>query len=286
MLQNGASYVWDDEMKVPYAIQDDQWVGFDDERSIRHKMKWIKENGFGGAMVWSIDMDDFTGTVCGGDVKFPLIGAMREELRGVSRGKNAKDVDWSKIAGGIEEIEEEIIEKPKPIKISVAEVLNKVRKPTKKLVLKSSASKSGSRNILLYEIRSKNFLFTVRPPQVFCYLTSWSRKRPGAGKFLPEDVNPSLCTHLIYAFATLKDYKLTEADDKDPDLYDRVIALREKNPDLKVSIFSVFIHLLLKENKNNFNGDLFKYTFRFFWQLVVGLSDQLHLKNLQETLSV
>ncbi len=45
MLKTGASYVWDDEMKVPYAVQGDQWVGFDDERSIRNKMTWIKDNG-------------------------------------------------------------------------------------------------------------------------------------------------------------------------------------------------------------------------------------------------
>lgn len=49
-------------------------------------------------MVWTVDMDDFKGTVCGGDVKYPLIGAMREELLGISRGENAKDVDWSKVA--------------------------------------------------------------------------------------------------------------------------------------------------------------------------------------------
>lgn len=28
-------------------------------------------------MVWTVDMDDFSGDVCGGDVKYPLIGAMR-----------------------------------------------------------------------------------------------------------------------------------------------------------------------------------------------------------------
>ncbi|KAJ3624357.1 hypothetical protein MTP99_017991 [Tenebrio molitor] len=218
MLHNGATYIWDEEMKVPYVVNGDQWIGFDDEKSIRHKMKWIKDNGFAGAMVWTIDMDDFTGTVCGGEVKYPLIGAMREELRGISRGKNAKDMDWQKIAGAIEEEDDEdVIEKPSPIKISVQEVLNRVRKPTKKLHLKNSAL-------------SKK----VRPPQIFCYMTNWSQKRPGAGKFTPEDINPSLCTHIIYAFATLKDNKLTEANDKDPDMYDRVVALREKNPDLKV----------------------------------------------------
>ncbi|XP_063916520.1 probable chitinase 10 [Zophobas morio] len=218
MLHNGATYIWDEEMKVPYVVNGDQWIGFDDEKSIRHKMKWIKDNGFAGAMVWTIDMDDFSGTVCGGEVKYPLIGAMREELRGISRGKNAKDMDWQKIAGAVEEEDEDVIEKPAPVKISVQEVLNRVRKPTKKLHLKNSSAVSKK----------------VRPPQIFCYVTSWSAKRPGAGKFTPEDINANLCTHIIYAFATLKDHKLAETSDKDPDMYDRVVALREKNPDLKV----------------------------------------------------
>lgn len=103
MLLNGAAYVWDEEMKVPYLVDGDQWVGFDDERSIRNKMVWIKTNGFAGAMVWTVDMDDFSGTVCGGNVKYPLIGAMREELRGVSRGADAKDVNWEAVAATIED---------------------------------------------------------------------------------------------------------------------------------------------------------------------------------------
>lgn len=41
ILQNGGTYVWDDEMKVPYAINGDQWVGFDDEKSIRNKMRFV-----------------------------------------------------------------------------------------------------------------------------------------------------------------------------------------------------------------------------------------------------
>lgn len=79
-------------------------------------------------------------------------------------------------------------------------------------------------------------LIAERDPQVFCYMTSWSQKRPGAGKFTPEDVDASLCTHVIYAFATLKNHKLSEADEKDGEMYERVVALREKNPNLKVMI--------------------------------------------------
>lgn len=61
----------------------------------------------------------------------------REELRGISRGKNAKDVDWFKIAGAVEV---EVIEKPAPAKIAVSEVLNRVRKPTKQIILKNQAA--------------------------------------------------------------------------------------------------------------------------------------------------
>lgn len=76
--------------------------------------------------------------------------------------------------------------------------------------------------------------FAAREAQVFCYLTSWSAKRPGAGRFESADLQPSLCTHVIYAFATLSDHKLDAASGTE-DQYSKIIALREKNPNLKVN---------------------------------------------------
>ncbi len=39
--------------------------------------------------------------------------------------------------------------------------------------------------------------------RVVCYWGTWANYRPKAGKFTPEDVDPSLCTNLIYSFAGL-----------------------------------------------------------------------------------
>ena len=36
-----------------------------------------------------------------------------------------------------------------------------------------------------------------------CYYTNWSQYRHGEGKFLPSDIDPTLCTHLIFAFGKL-----------------------------------------------------------------------------------
>ena len=38
-----------------------------------------------------------------------------------------------------------------------------------------------------------------------CYNTSWAQYRPGAGRFLPENVDPFLCTHVVFAFAVIND---------------------------------------------------------------------------------
>ena len=43
-------------------------------------MGWLKEEGFGGIMIWSVDMDDFRG-ICGNG-KFPLVNAMKQDLEG------------------------------------------------------------------------------------------------------------------------------------------------------------------------------------------------------------
>ena len=115
-------------------------------------------------MVWTVDMDDFNGTVCGNGVRYPLIGAMREELRGVSRGSNAKDVDWSAVASTITEV---AIKKPEPYKISVSEVLSKAKKakPVSHLVVSTPSRGEclcGYWLALKYKISEINLKLTRR----------------------------------------------------------------------------------------------------------------------------
>ena len=46
-----------------------------------------------------------------------------------------------------------------------------------------------------------------------CYYGSWAVYRPGAGKFDVEDIDPHLCTHLVYGFAALgTDHKIRSYD--------------------------------------------------------------------------
>jgi len=40
---------------------------------------------------------------------------------------------------------------------------------------------------------------------VVCYWGTWATYRPGQGKFTPSDVDPMLCTHLIYSFVGLNE---------------------------------------------------------------------------------
>ena len=75
-----ATLVWDNEQSVPFAYKGDQWVGFDDERSFKAKVEWLKEGSFGGVMIWSMDLDDFTNHCRTG--KYPLVNSIVSELEG------------------------------------------------------------------------------------------------------------------------------------------------------------------------------------------------------------
>uniref|UniRef100_A0A671UXY1 chitinase n=1 Tax=Sparus aurata TaxID=8175 RepID=A0A671UXY1_SPAAU len=52
------------DQKVPYATTENQWVGFDNKDSLDAKVSYLKTNNFGGALVWSLDLDDFSGKFC------------------------------------------------------------------------------------------------------------------------------------------------------------------------------------------------------------------------------
>ena len=62
----------------PYAYKGDQWVGWDDVAMIRKKSQYVRDQGYGGGMVWALDLDDFR-NLCGAG-RYPLMNTMREVL--------------------------------------------------------------------------------------------------------------------------------------------------------------------------------------------------------------
>jgi len=90
-------------------------------------------------------------------------------------------------------------------------------------------------------------IFNLQPPPalaspvVACYVASWAVYRPGPGKFSVEDIDPTLCTHVIYTFAGL-DNVTNHISVLDPNYdltregYRRAVALKRRNPALKVSV--------------------------------------------------
>ncbi|CAF0725854.1 unnamed protein product [Didymodactylos carnosus] len=70
---------WSSDQEIPYAYKDDQWVGYDNVESIRKKSLYVAERNLAGAMVWSLDLDDFTGEFCKAG-KYPLLTTIKKTL--------------------------------------------------------------------------------------------------------------------------------------------------------------------------------------------------------------
>uniref|UniRef100_A0A673Z834 chitinase n=1 Tax=Salmo trutta TaxID=8032 RepID=A0A673Z834_SALTR len=76
---SGATIEWIDEQKVPYAVKGSSWVGYDSKESYAAKVQWLKTKNLGGASVWTLDMDDFSGAFCA-EGPFPLVNHLRNSL--------------------------------------------------------------------------------------------------------------------------------------------------------------------------------------------------------------
>ncbi|XP_022901759.2 acidic mammalian chitinase-like [Onthophagus taurus] len=77
-VKAGWTEVWDDQQKVPYAFKGNQWVGYDNPKSIAIKVDYAKSRGLGGIMVWALDTDDFRGKC--GDVN-PILNQIKNSLK-------------------------------------------------------------------------------------------------------------------------------------------------------------------------------------------------------------
>nr|KAG5695817.1 hypothetical protein BaRGS_013415 [Batillaria attramentaria] len=97
----------------------------------------------------------------------------------------------------------------------------------------------GEKNPLLNTIHnSLNGLVESKSYRTVCYIQGWTHWREDPVKFEPEDVDTSLCTHVVWSSAELDETgtNVTVHDNGDEQLYQRLTALKQDQPELKVML--------------------------------------------------
>ncbi|MCL4139090.1 UNVERIFIED_CONTAM: hypothetical protein GTU68_024012 [Idotea baltica] len=90
--RNGGWKVMRDEALGAYMSKDENWIGYDDEESIKQKVDFIKNERLGGVMFWAIDLDDYLG-VCG--TRWPLLSTIRTALHAPSDSEYTETITKS-----------------------------------------------------------------------------------------------------------------------------------------------------------------------------------------------
>ncbi|CAB3250873.1 unnamed protein product [Arctia plantaginis] len=85
LVQNftDVSVVQDNEAKVPYMYRNTDWVSYDTPQSVVEKANFIRENNLRGAMIYSLNADDYAGfcdTGVGRTAEFPLAESVKHAL--------------------------------------------------------------------------------------------------------------------------------------------------------------------------------------------------------------
>ena len=100
MSRGGWQEKYDSDAEQAIAYGQGQLATYDNVKSINAKVDYINQMGLGGAMIWALDNDDFTGQFCGSG-KYPLLTAINQ----VSKKKHlvqvrfmfAKFTKWARL---------------------------------------------------------------------------------------------------------------------------------------------------------------------------------------------
>ncbi|XP_017486088.1 PREDICTED: probable chitinase 3 [Rhagoletis zephyria] len=252
---DGWEVIQDEQGRMgPYARKGTQWVSFDDPPMIRKKSQLIRALDLGGGMVWALDLDDFRNRC--GDGVHPLLTQIHdvlkdppkeyEEMPGVTANdpvapntETESGEDLNTIEGSVapEEIETGLAEE------NVIDPNGDVEEVSASAELGEQAG-TGTGTIIGTATGTGTVVESGTQPsdfKVVCYFTNWAWYRQNGGKFLPEDIDPDLCTHIVYGFAVLNRESLTIQPhdswaDLDNKFYERVVAFRKKGIKVTVAI--------------------------------------------------
>lgn len=59
------------------------------------------------------------------------------------------------------------------------------------------------RELTRIQIVSTMIIIIISVVQIVCYFTNWAWYRRGVGRYVPENIDHTLCTHIVYGFAVL-----------------------------------------------------------------------------------
>ncbi|KAI8128837.1 putative chitinase 10 [Lucilia cuprina] len=231
---------WESQQMVPYAYYDKQWIGYDNERSVELKVNYVNRENLGGIMIWTVELDDFRG-VCNGKT-YPLLNIINEvkeiiincndKKRYLSYHKENKKNDDNANLRCVNDIGQKYTTRKD---ICILQLRFEKKEMFMKFLLLT----------LLVAIWQHDTVVANERKNVVCYHGTWSTYRQSKGKFdVEKDIDPFLCTHLMYAFFGIEETGDLRVIDPYLDLEDnygrgnirKFNALKLRNPTLKTML--------------------------------------------------
>ncbi|KAM7423388.1 hypothetical protein PAMA_011108 [Pampus argenteus] len=77
-------------------------------------------------------------------------------------------------------------------------------------------------------------LHVASSSKLVCHMTNWAQYRPSSGKFTVDNIDPFLCTHVVFSVATINSFnQVSPVEWNDEEQYAKLNNLKNVNPALK-----------------------------------------------------